>query len=465
MCSIWVTSMSSFFARNLKRSYPLVSSAEGAWIRDVAGNTYLDACSGAVAANLGHGVPEIKAAIAQQLDRVAFAHTSQFISEPALALADKLIKLAPASFHGGRVYFSSGGSEAVETALKLARSYYVERDGGSTTRTVFISRWNSYHGSTFGTLSVTGHPARRKPYYGMLREQPHICAAYPYRCQCGVGPGTCDSIQCSLQRANELEIEIRRVGAENVIAFIAEPIVGAALGAVGPVGPYWQRIREICDRHDILFIADEVMTGLGRAGKNFALDRWDVEPDIIVVGKGLAAGYLPLSAVIASPNVVAPFLSEESSGAFEHGFTYSGHPVACAAGLAVIDYMQQHGTISSVAIREDDFRSRMRAMSEFDFVGDVRAYGFMGGLEFVADRASKTPFPVELKLHRMVADEAMAQGLIVYPGAGFVDGGSGDHIMVAPPLNISKDDMDTLFVKLTKVLTAVGSKITNAIRT
>ncbi len=456
--------MSSFFARNLKRSYPTVSGASGAWVEDEDGKKYLDGCSGAVAANLGHGVAEIKAAIIDQLDRVAFAHTSQFISEPALLLADALIELAGKSFKGGKVYFSSGGTEAVETALKLARAFYCERDGVST-RSLYISRWNSYHGSTFGALSITGHPARRKPYYSLLRDQPHISPAYPYRCPCGFGPGPCSSVDCSLARADELEATILRVGPENVVAFIAEPIVGAALGAVGPVGPYWQRIGEICTRHDILFIADEVMTGLGRAGANFALDRWAVKPDIIVVGKGLAAGYVPLSAVIASPKVVAPFLSEKSSGAFEHGFTYSGHPLACAAGLAVIEYMKKHGTIASVAAREAAFQSRLQAMMQFDFVGDVRSYGFLGGIEFVADRKTKKPFPVELKMHRLVADQSMKDGLMVYPGAGFVDGGGGgDHVIVAPPLNISDQDMDTLFVRLTQVFSGISKQLM-AVRT
>lgn len=450
--------MSSFFARNLKRSYPTVSSASGVWVEDATGKKYLDGCSGAVSANLGHGVADINAAIADQLNLVAFAHTSQFVSEPAMLLADALTGTAGRAFQGGKVYFSSGGTEAVETALKLARAYYYERDGVST-RSLFISRWNSYHGSTFGALAITGHPARRKPYFSLLRDQPHISAAYPYRCPCGFGPGPCVSFDCSLSRADELEAIILKVGPENVAGFIAEPIVGAALGAVGPVGPYWQRIREICSRYDILFIADEVMTGLGRAGANFALDRWAVKPDIIVVGKGLAAGYVPLSAVIASAQVVAPFLAERSSGAFEHGFTYSGHPLACAAGLAVIEYMKRNDTIASVASREMDFQNRLQAMMQFDFVGDVRSYGFLGGIEFVADRKSKRTFPAELKVHRLVADQAMHDGLMIYPGAGFVDGGGGDHVIVAPPLNISAEDMDTLFARLTQVFSVIGRQL------
>lgn len=454
--------MNSFFSRNLKRVYPTVASAEGAWVRDTSGKTYLDGCSGAVAANLGHGIAEVNDAIAAQLGKVAFAHTSQFLSEPAVTLADRLIKLAPAGFHGGRVYFCSGGSEAVESALKLARSYFYELEGSRSSRTVFISRWNSYHGSTFGALSVTGHPARRKPYYALLHDQPHIGPSYPYRCPCGFGPGPCDSLECSLHAADELELMIQRVGPTNVAAFIAEPIVGAALGAVGPVGSYWHRIREICDRYGVLLIADEVMTGLGRAGKNFALDRWEVEPDIIVVGKGLAAGYMPLSGVIASPKVVAPFLSESSGGAFEHGFTYSGHPASCAAGLAVIDYMQRHGIIASVAMREKEFASRVQALSKFEFVGDARAFGFLAGVELVANRHSKQPFDPALKAHRLIADEALKQGLLVYPGSGFVGDGTGDHVMIAPPLNISEQDMDTLFTRLDQVFTSVSKNLLTA---
>jgi adenosylmethionine-8-amino-7-oxononanoate aminotransferase len=451
--------MSSLFTRNLKRHYPTVVSAKGAWVEDSAGARYLDGCSGAVAANLGHGLPEINAALAKQLDCVAFAHTSQFVSEAAMELAERLIKLAPQSFSGGKVYFGSGGSEAVETALKLARAHFVERDGTSN-KTLFVSRWNSYHGSTFGAMSVTGHPARRKPYMPMLRDQPHISAAYPYRCQCGHGPGRCESLDCAIMRADELEAIINQVGAENVIGFIAEPVVGAALGAVEPHPAYWPRIREICTKYDVLLIADEVMTGLGRCATNFALDRWNVQPDVIVVGKGLAAGYMPLSAVIAAPNVVAPFLAENSSGAFEHGFTYSGHPLACAAGLAVSKYMCDHGVIKAVAGRSKDFSQRLSELAKYEFVGDVRACGFLGGIEFVADRATKRPFPVQKKFHRVIADAAFEAGLLVYPGAGFLPGGEGDHIIVAPPLNISTDDMDSLFTRLDKVFAQTQQGIT-----
>lgn len=450
--------MSSFFARNLKRSYPIVDSAEGVWVTDTSGLRYLDGCSGAIAANLGHGLPQINDALLRQLKKVSFAHTSQFLSQPALDLAEQLISLAPGSFRNGRVSFASGGSEAVETALKLGRAYYCERDGENN-RTLFISRWNSYHGGTFGALGVTGHPARRKPYYGLLREQPHIRPAYPYRCDCGHGPGACVSTDCALTAANELEKTILRLGAENIVGFIGEPVVGAALGAVAPLDAYWPRVREICTKYGILLIADEVMTGLGRCGANFAMDRWGVEPDIIIVGKGLAAGYVPLSGVLAASHVVAPFLADKSSGIFEHGFTYSGHPLACAAGLAVAKYMQDNQIVESVRSRESSFRKRLDEFRKFGFVGDVRSTGFMAGIEFVADQQSKAPFPAEMKVHRVVADAALKAGLLVYPGAGFIDGGLGDHVMVAPPLNISDLDMDTLFERLGQAFSSVEKQV------
>lgn len=452
--------MSSLFTRNLKRQYAVIDSANGSWLQDSAGNKYLDGCSGAVCANLGHGLPEVKAALEAQLGRVAFAHTSQFVSESAQILSASLVEMAGTRFVGGKVYFAGGGSEAVETALKLARAYCVEADP-QTRKTVFISRRNSYHGSTFGALSVTGHPARTSPYQEMLVSQPKISPSYPYRCVCGA-PDQCARTECGIAAAMELQTEIEQIGAERVVAFIAEPIVGAALGAVAPHASYWAKIREICTKYNILLIADEVMTGLGRCGSNLALERWGVCADIVVLGKGLAAGYMPLSAVLASADVVAPFLSEQSSGAFEHGFTYSGHPLSCAAGVAVNNYLRTNRVVESVAARADEFRARLELMREHEFVGDVRCTGFLGGLEFVANRKTKEPFPKELRLHRVIADTAWDAGLLLYPGAAFLPGGRGDHVMVAPPLNISDADMDVLFSKLEKVFKAVGKQLTAA---
>jgi adenosylmethionine-8-amino-7-oxononanoate aminotransferase len=448
--------VNSVFSRNLKREYPIVAFAKGAWITDTDGRRYLDACSGAVAANLGHGLTEINEAINSQLAKVAFAHTSQFLSEPALELAHKLTRLAPRSFAGGRVYFASGGTEAVETALKMARGFFWER--GESSRHIVVSRWNSYHGSSIGALSVTGHPARRRPYVPILKDQPHISAAYPYRCPCGA-PGSCENENCAIARADELESAILKHGPENIMAFIAEPIVGAALGAAVPGNGYWERIRKICTKYGVLLIADEVMTGLGRCGHNFALDAWQVTPDIIVVGKGLAAGYLPLSAVIASEDVMSAY--ENGSGVFEHGFTYSGHPASCAAGLAAINYLADYKVIDSVRKRQAAFFENLRRTSDSSIIGDLRGKGLMAGLELVANKETKEPFSTHLKMSQLVATEAAAEGLLVYPGSGFIDGLKGDHIIIAPPLNIEDADLTTLYEKLAVVIKRVEAKVSS----
>lgn len=449
--------VTNFFARNLKKTYPMIESGHGSWVSDTQGKSYLDGCSGAVAANIGHGIASINEAIKAQLDKISFAHTSQFVSEPALRLSELLIGMAPANFRQGRVYYVSGGSEAVETSIKLARAYFLERDGQSG-KHLIVSRWNSYHGNTQGAMAVTGHPARRKPYFVMLKDQPHINPTFPYRCQCGA-PGNCIASECGLARANELEATILKVGAENVAAFIAEPVVGAALGAVAAHEGYWKRIREICDQYDVLFIADEVMTGIGRCGANFAMDLYDVEPDLIVAGKGLAAGYMPLAAVLASNRIVEPFLAERSSGAFEHGFTYSGHPLSCAAGLAVVEYVLQNKLVESVSERSEKFLSLLEEMKEHEIVGDARRTGFLGALEFVADGENKEPFPREAMMHRKVADAALEQGLLVYPGSGFIDGLLGDHVIIAPPINISEEDLVTVFEKLSLALAQISRAV------
>lgn len=437
--------MSAFFPRNFKKKYPTIQSASGVWIKDTEGKTYLDGCSGAVVANLGFGVKEITDAIAEQAERAPFAHTSQFLSEAALALADKLLELTSESFQkGGRVYFSSSGSEAVETALKMARGYFVET--GEASRHLVISRWPGYHGATLGALSATGHLARRKPYLPVLKSAALIHTDYRYRCQCGVGPGACINDRCSIERADELEEAIQLHGQENVMAFIGEPIIGAALGAAVPGKVYWKRIREICTKYGILLIADEVMTGLGRAGANFAIQHWNVEPDIIAIGKGVAAGYQPLSGAIASARVAKAF--EDGSGIFEHGFTYSGHPISCAAGLAALNYLTKHNLIDHVAKQENDFFARLEALRKWDFVGDVRGKGYLAGIELVKNRETKEPFSAQFKANKVLGDLANEAGLLVYPGSGFIDGTLGDHIMIAPPFVIKPDELDEVFNRL-----------------
>ena len=381
--------MSALFPRSFQKKYPTIASARGVFVRDTQGKTYLDGASGAIVTNLGYGVKEITDAITRQAETAPFAHTSQFVSEPAISLAEKLIAMAPPSFAGGRAYFACGGSEAVETALKMARGYYVETN--EPARHKVISRFPGYHGATLGALSATGHLARRKPYLPVLNSATLIHTDYRYRCRCGFGPGSCLNDRCSIERANELEEAINLLGAEHVMAFIGEPIVGAALGAAVPGRGYWKQVREICTRYGVLLIADEVMTGMGRCGAAFAMQLFNVEPDIIVAGKGLSAGYQPLSAVIASQKVVSAF--EGGSGVFEHGFTYSGHPTSCAAGLAALQYMENQALVSAVARRESDFFNRLEGLRKYPFVGDIRGRGFMAGVELVNDvpPASRKP--------------------------------------------------------------------------
>jgi len=448
--------MSEFFFRNLKKTYPTVASAKGVRITDTQGKTYLDACSGAVAANLGHGVSEINDAINEQLNKVAFTHTSQFVSEAGLILAKKVVELTPPNFRAGaRAYFMSGGSEAVETAIKMARSYFVHRQ--ESQRTICFSRWQSYHGSTFGALSATGHPARRKPYVPLLRAPSHISADYRYRCRCGSGPGPCLKDECSLAVADELESAIMFAGPENVLAFIAEPVVGATLGAAVPGRAYFSRIRDICDKHGILLIADEVMTGLGRTGAAFGMNHFGVEPDIIALGKGMAAGYQPLAAVLGSGRVVRAF--EEGNGVFEHGFTYSAHPVSCAAGLAAVDYVQKHNLIENVAGREPAFFRHAEDLLKSGIVGDIRGKGFLMGIEFVKNVETKEPFSADLRISQIISQEAMENGLLVYPGSAFIDGVNGDHIIVAPPFTTTDDEISELFERLSKVLMTVSKRV------
>lgn len=437
--------MNCFFPRTFLKDCPIVESAHGVYIKDKSGKEYFDGSSGAIVSNLGHGVEEIVEAVIEQTRKIAYAHTSQFWSEPALELAKSLIEMAPPNFKpNGRVYLTSGGSESIETALKMARAYFVEK--GEEKRHIAISRKNSYHGATLGALSITGHPARRKPYLPILKSPTFIQAPYPYRCQCGKNPGPCQKEQCAIDRANELEEAILLCGKENVMAFIAEPISGAALGASVPGDAYWPRIKAICKEYGVLLIADEVMVGLGRTGANFAIDHYRVEPDLIVLGKGLAAGYQPLGAVLASEDIVNAFI--EHSGTFEHGFTYSGHPVAAAAGLASINYLQKHNLVDVVKIKEKRFFEKLETLENSPFTGDLRGRGFFAGLEFVQNKENKTPFPKEISFSKLIAREAIHNGLIVYPGSAFIDGTLGDHILIAPPLTSTEEELDELMLRL-----------------
>jgi adenosylmethionine-8-amino-7-oxononanoate aminotransferase len=388
----------------------------------------------------------------RQARRVMFAHSTQFISRASLKAAAALAALCPpAMARDARVYLVSGGSEAVETAIKLARQYFLER--GEPRRTRIVARWQSYHGSTLGALSATGNRPRRRPYEPMLLDFPHIAPVYCYRCPFGK-----TFPDCRLACADELERAVLEAGPETVAAFIAEPVVGATLGAVPPPDGYWRRIREICDRHGILLIADEVMTGVGRTGANFGLDHWGVIPDLIVVGKGCSAGYTPLGAVIAAGFVHDAI--RDGSGAFEHGFTYSANPLSAAAAAAVLDVVRRRRLVRRARALGVTLEKILRAVAaRHPIVGDVRGMGLFWGLEFVRDRRSREPFDPALKVARQVGAEAKKRGLLLYPGSGGADGVRGDHVIVAPPLTIPLSDLRRIERLLDDTLDAVEASL------
>ena len=388
---------------------------------------------------IGHGVADIAAAMATQAKQLEFVHSSQFTTPVAEEYAAELLDFAGKHFEGGCVYFTCGGSESVETALKLARQYQVEI--GQTKRHQVISRGQSYHGSTLGALSVSGNKRRREIYRPMVREFAHVAFPYCYRCAYDC---TDSCRKCGQEYAAELEKAIETARGE-VAAFIVEPVSGATLGAVVPPPGYLQSVAEICRRHGVLLIADEVMTGMGRTGRNFAVDHWDVAPDILVTAKGLSSGYAPLGAVVVSKRVADAIA--EGSGAFLHGFTYNSHPISLAAGRAVLGCLQKQELVLTAdsdrpGSRAATLRSALEELRDAKVVGDVRGIGLLWGVEFVADKNTKRPFAPELNFAGRVAQAAVKRGLLVYPMQGCVDGVAGDHLLIAPPAVITAEQID-----------------------
>ena len=427
----------------------MVERGEGVYLYDTEGRRYLDASGGAIVVNVGHGVDEIARAVGDQAARAAYAHPTAFTSGPTEAYAAALAEVVDVP--NPRFFFLSSGSEAVETAIKLARQIQLEQ--GRSGRYLVISRWQSYHGTTLGALAVTGKPRMRRPFGPMLAHVPHIPPPYCYRC-----PFELSYPDCDLRCADALEREIERVGAENVAAFIAEPVSGATLGAVVPPAGYWRRIREICDDHDVLLIADEVMTGFGRTGRWFALQHWDVVPDVVAMSKGTAGGYVPLAVTAVRGDLVDAIV--DGSGDFVHGGTFSHHPVTTAAGLATLRYLQRHNLVAEAARKGKSLGRKLRQGLELlSSVGDVRGIGMMWGVEFVADRESKTPYPAEAHAAQKVADAAFERGLLVYPSGGCVDGTAGDHLTLGPPFVISEEQMDELVALLREAISAALPQI------
>jgi adenosylmethionine-8-amino-7-oxononanoate aminotransferase len=422
---------------------PTAVRGEGCYIHDADGRAYLDGSGGAAVSCLGHSDPDVRVAIHAQLDRIAFAHTGFFTSEPAEELADLLAEHAPEGID--RVYLLSGGSEAVEAAIKLARQYFLEI--GEPARHRLIARRQSYHGNTLGALAAGGNAWRREKYAPLLVETHHIAPCFEYRER-----RDDESPEAYGRRAaDELEAEILRLGPETVMAFIAEPIVGATAGAVPAVPGYFARIREICDRYGVLLILDEVMCGMGRTGSFFACEQDGVAPDIVTIAKGLGAGYMPIGAMLCSGTIHDAIAS--GSGSFQHGHTYHGHPLAAAAGLAVVKALFGRDLIARVRKQGETLTAALTAeFGQHAHVGDIRGRGLFRGVELVEDRATKRPFDPARKLHARIKSAAMDEGLIVYPAGGTVNGREGDHVLIAPPFIIEDAQIDELVGKLSRAL-------------
>ncbi|WP_090928756.1 aspartate aminotransferase family protein [Palleronia marisminoris] len=436
--------VSAVFGRSSK-ALPMAVAGEGCWLIDAEGKRYLDGSGGAAVSCLGHSDAHVRSAMTAQIERLSFAHTGFFTSEPAEALAAKLIENAPEGI--ARVYPVSGGSEAVEAALKLARQYFLEV--GEPQRSKIIARRQSYHGNTLGALAAGGNAWRREKYAPLLIECHHIAPCYPYRDQ---RPDE-SAEDYGLRAANELEAEIERLGPETVMAFIAEPVVGATAGALAPVPGYFKRIREICDRHGVLLILDEVMCGMGRTGTLFACEQDGIAPDLVTIAKGLGAGYVPIGAMLASQRIHDAI--EGGSGAFQHGHTYHAHPLAAAAAHAVLQRLVDDGLVAGVPAKGEALVAALTdRLGSHAHVGDIRGRGLFRGIELVADRETKAPFDPDRKLHVRVKAEAMARGLICYPAGGTIDGRRGDHILLAPPFIISQTEIETLADRVTDAIDA-----------
>jgi hypothetical protein len=431
------------FGRSTKAKPPTAVRGEGCYLIDAAGKWYLDGSGGAAVSCLGHSDPDVRAALHAQLDALAFAHTGFFTSAPAEALADLLIAHAPAGI--ARVYLVSGGSEAMEAALKLARQYFLEV--GQPARHRVIARRQSYHGNTLGALATGGNAGRRAPFAPLLVETTHIAPCYAYRDRL---PGETPEAY-GLRVADELEAEILRLGPETVMAFVAETVVGATLGAVPPVPGYLARIREICTRYGVLLILDEVMCGMGRTGHLYACAEDGVAPDILTIAKGLGAGYQPVGAMLCSGAIYDAVAA--GSGFFQHGHTYQGHPMAAAAGRAVLEAVLGRGLLARVKAQGAALDAALHAaFGPHPHVGDIRGRGLFRALELVADRETKAPFDPARGVNKIVKAAAFEAGLICYPMGGTIDGVRGDHVLLAPPFIIEEPQIGELVEKLGRAI-------------
>ncbi|MEM1299114.1 MAG: aspartate aminotransferase family protein [Pseudomonadota bacterium] len=435
--------MSHVFPRHTKALPPMAVSGDGCYLTDASGKQYLDASGGAAVSCLGHGDRSVIEAVKAQLDSLAYAHTGFFTSEPAEKLADMLIARAPDGID--RVYFVSGGSEATEAAIKLARQYHLEK--GAPERTKLIARKQSYHGNTLGALAAGGNEWRRRQFAPLLADMHHIDPCYEY-----VHRADGESLEAyGLRAAQALEDEILRLGPDTVMAFMAEPVVGATLGAVPPAPGYFRRIREICDQYGVLLILDEVMCGMGRTGTLFACEADGIAPDIICIAKGLGAGYQPIGAMLCTDEIYGAI--EAGSGFFQHGHTYLGHPAACAAGVAVLEALDAQDLLPRVTEMGAQLQEALEArFGQHTHVGDIRGRGLFRGIEIVEDRDEKRPFDPGRKIAPRLKAAAFEAGLMCYPMQGTRDGALGDHVLLAPPFILGEDEIGMITDRLAGAL-------------
>jgi adenosylmethionine-8-amino-7-oxononanoate aminotransferase len=426
---------------------PVIVRGDGIYLYDDQGREYIDAAGGAIVVNLGHGLVELAEVLKNQAEKVAYTLRHQFSNEPAQALAAKLHTATGGAL--SRTFFVSGGSEANEVAVKLARKYHIDNDNPSKHKV--ISRWQSYHGGTMGALSWSGYTDRRRDYVPLFRDFSHVAPAYCYRCWFRQTPESCD-----LACADALENEILCQGPETVAAFIAEPVVGAALAAAVPREGYFKRIREICDRHDVLLIFDEIMTGFGRTGRLFAYEHFGVVPDIMTAGKGMSGGYFPLGGVLATDRVTDTIAAK--SGAFMGGYTYSGNPLGCAVGNKAVDYLQEHQLVDRSAALGSLLFDRLQDLRNHPTVGDIRGLGLMIGVEFVKDKATKQTIDKSLRFSRQLFEEALSQGITVLASDGCDRGQAGDMILLGPPFVITEAQIDEVVERLDRVISVVEKR-------
>ncbi|QEK13229.1 aspartate aminotransferase family protein [Crassaminicella thermophila] len=431
------------FYRSQNWHYPKIVRGEGIYLYDENGKRYIDGCSGSSVVNIGHGNKEIAQFAKEQIERVAFTHLSRWTVDTIEECAAKVAEWAPGDLN--HVYFVSDGSDTTETAMKMARQYFVERDGQNTSKWKVITKWNSFHGNSLGSLSMTGIPGRRKPYDPMLIQFPKIPQFYHYR-----NPWGCETEEeTAIKAAEALEYEILRQGPQNVAAFITEPVVGSAAPGVNPHPIYFKMVREICDKYDVLLIVDEVMAGFGRTGTKFAIDQYNIVPDILCCAKGMGAGYTPIGATVASEKIFNTIMVE-GSGEFVHGHTYASNPLSCGIALKVMEIMERENIVENAKNQGEYFKERLQELYKYPIVGDIRGRGLMNGIEFVKDKETKEPFAVGDKVKNILTVNCLEEGLVIYPGGGAVDGVRGDHVLLTPPLTITREEVDSYFDALEK---------------